>query len=83
MQNEENTNSSEEVNSNGCSKCGSIMELMSRKSELAECDMDDMTDGQRADYMAAKMSGDYGDWSIIVETYKCPKCEATLIIEYI
>lgn len=59
------------------------MKIIHREKELAECDIDDMTEGQMADYMAAEMSGDYGDLEIDVVTYKCPKCGKIEIVECI
>lgn len=66
-----------------CSECGISMKIIRREKELPECDMDDMTEGQMADYMAAEMSGAYGEWEIDVVTYKCPKCGKIEIVEYI
>lgn len=36
-----------------------------------------MTEGQMTDYMAAEMSGDYGEWVVNIVTYKCSKCGKT------
>ena len=66
-----------------CSKCGTKMEIISQKKELMECDVEDMTEGQMADYMASEMSGDYGDWAVDVVTYKCQKCGSICVVKYI
>lgn len=58
-----------------CTKCNSLMEIVQQETELLECDIGGMTEGQMADYMGAEMSGDFGDWAVSVVTYKCPKCD--------
>lgn len=37
---------------------------------MADID-EDATEGQMADYLAAKESGDYGNWGVEVEICKC------------
>lgn len=39
---------------------------------------EDVTEGQMADYMAAELSGDWGDWGIAVVAYHCMNCGANL-----
>ncbi len=55
-----------------CEKCGSEMKVIRRETTMAE--LDDATDGQKADYLAAEQSGDFGDWGITEVTYECKKC---------
>lgn len=38
------------------------------------CSIFNVTEGQMADYMAAEMSGNYGEWAVSIVTYKCSKC---------
>jgi len=75
------------IKMNKCSKCGSPMKIISREQELMECDVMcgiyNMTEGQMGDYMAAEMSGDYGDWTVNIVTYKCSKCGKTETVKYI
>ncbi len=56
-----------------CEKCGSEMKEINRECRMDELD-DDATEGQMADYMAAELSGDYGDWGVVEITYKCGRC---------
>lgn len=42
-----------------------------------------MTEGQMAEYIAAEMSGEYGEWAVNIVTYKCPKCGKTETVKYI
>lgn len=48
-----------------------------RRLEMAELD-EDATDGQMADYFAAELSGDMGEWSLGIVEYKCRACGTTL-----
>ncbi len=47
-----------------------------RREEMAELDKD-ATEGQMADYYAAELSGDMGDWRLGIVKYKC-KCGVVL-----
>jgi len=58
-----------------CENCGSKLIKIDRRTELAELD-DEATDGQMADYFAAELSGDYGEWGIGIVEYHCPKCDS-------
>lgn len=64
-----------------CDKCGKPMVEIDRETTMAEADMSDLTEGQMADYMAAELSGCYGDWSITEITYECQRCKAVKIID--
>ena len=44
-------------------------------------DYDELSDGQMANYIAAKLSGDYGDWGLIEITYKCINCNNIVIVQ--
>jgi hypothetical protein len=57
-----------------CDKCGRKLLKVDRRVELAEPD-EDATDGQMADYYAAEMSGDMGNWGVAILDYWCESCE--------
>lgn len=62
------------------------MKIIHREQELIECGICgiyNMTEGQMADYMAAEMSKDYGDWAVNFVTYKCSECGKTETVKYI
>lgn len=66
-----------------CKHDGSEMELISQERKMPEPDdmtMENLTEGQMADYMAAEESGNFGDWTIVEKTYKCPKCGEIRVI---
>ena len=66
-----------------CKHDGSEMELISQERKMPEPDdmnMENLTEGQMADYMAAEESGNFGDWAIVEKTYKCPKCGEIRVI---
>ncbi|WP_371801673.1 hypothetical protein [Candidatus Lokiarchaeum ossiferum] len=60
-----------------CEKCNIKMKFVGKRFELLEesMDMDEMTDGQNADYIAANLAGEQsesnGEW---VYNYECPSC---------
>ena len=60
-----------------CYKCHSQMRKIDRRNEMADL-MDDVTDGQLEDYLAAELSGDNGAWNIGIVEYMCPRCEAVV-----
>ena len=64
-----------------CNKCKKPMKIIRTEQELMPssitCSFYDMSEGQMAEYMAAEMSGDFGDWTVDVVTCKCPKCGKT------
>ncbi|MDK2889952.1 MAG: hypothetical protein PWR21_584 [Methanoculleus sp.] len=66
-----------------CDNCGTVMKVISRFRRLPKYDElgDDLTEGQEADYHAAALSGDYGDWGIDCTAYQCPKCQKVVVIE--
>ena len=64
-----------------CKNCGCIMKEISRERTIVEPDFDDITEGQLADYEAAELSGEYGDWAETIVTYICDNCKASLILE--
>ena len=41
---------------------------------------EDATEGQMADYMAAELSGDFGEWGVTEIIYKCEKCGSIIIV---
>jgi len=53
-----------------CSEYGIPMKVIRREQELIQSDLCDsiydMTEGQMADYMAAGISGYYGEWALIL-----------------
>lgn len=53
------------------------MRKIDRRNELADL-MDDVSDGQLADYLAAELYGDNGEWNIGIVEYLCPRCEAVV-----
>lgn len=60
-----------------CDKCGQKMLKVDRREEMADLD-EDATEGQTADYYAAELSGDMGNWRLGIVEYMCPKCNAIL-----
>ena len=69
-----------------CEKDGSEMKLIHQERKMPDpedMDMEQLTEGQMADYMAAELSGDFGDWAIVEKTYKCPKCGNVIVVQEI
>ena len=62
-----------------CEKCKSKMIEVSRQRVMAQMD-EDATEGQMADYMAAELSGDFGEWGVTEIIYKCEKCGSIIIV---
>lgn len=62
-----------------CEKCKSKMIEINRERVMVEMDDND-TEGQLADYIAAQLSGDFGEWGITEITYRCEKCGNTEIV---
>ncbi len=56
------------------------MKEIGRGTEMSELD-EDATEGQMADYEAALLSGDCGNWGITVVTYECKKCGNVVVVE--
>ena len=56
-----------------CEKCGSDMRIINHERIMVEMD-DDATEGQIADYEAAELSEDFGEWGATEITYMCIKC---------
>ncbi len=56
-----------------CEKCKSKMIEISRERVMVEID-NNATEGQLSDYMAAQLSGDFGEWGMTEITYRCEKC---------
>ena len=63
-----------------CDNCKSEMAVISSEQKMVEMD-EDITDGQMADYMAAELSGNLGDWGATETSYKCKNCGNLLILE--
>jgi predicted RNA-binding Zn-ribbon protein involved in translation (DUF1610 family) len=63
-----------------CPKCGTAMRVAGREHVMAELDDDDWTDGQLADYMAAELSGEFGDWGQTEITYICGNCSHSMVV---
>ena len=64
-----------------CDKCGTEM-IMANQGEIVEripLDASEMGEGQMADYMAAELAGEMGEWEqrtgVIETIYVCPKCQ--------
>ena len=62
-----------------CKKCKSKMVGINRERVMVEMD-DDATEGQMADYSAAELSGDFGEWGVTEITYKCEKCGGIVVV---
>lgn len=58
------------------------MKVIGHERTMVELD-DDATEGQMADYMAAELSGDYGEWGVTEVTYKCKKCGNVVVVSEI
>lgn len=57
------------------------MQKINRRTEMVELEsMDDVTEEQFADYLAAEESGDYGDWGQGIVEYQCESCGAGMVI---
>lgn len=65
-----------------CNKCGSAMNEVSRRNVKAEVDVEDLTEGQLADYEAAD-DYDLGDWAVLEITYECTKCGNLTVVQHI
>lgn len=57
-----------------CHQCNRPMKKIDRRDEMADLD-EDVTDGQMADYLAAELSGDNGEWNLGIVEYCCSKCD--------
>lgn len=55
------------------------MKVIGHERTMVELD-DDATEGQMADYMAAELSDDYGEWGVTEVTYKCKKCGNVVVV---
>lgn len=53
---------------------------INRKRALVDVNFDDLTEGQMADYMAAELSCEFGDWSVTEITYRCDKCGDIVVV---
>jgi hypothetical protein len=47
-----------------------------------EPDFNSLTDGQLADYIGSEEFGEPDEWTVIETTYKCPKCGATVCVQW-
>lgn len=57
------------------------MQKIDRRTEMVELEsMDDVSEGQFADYLAAEESGDYGDWAQGIVEYECKSCGESMAI---
>lgn len=59
-----------------CDNCGKALKKIARRYEIAELD-EAATEGQMADYFAAKESGDWGNWGYGEIEYHCENCYAS------
>lgn len=69
-----------------CKKCGEKMvgiDSWRRLLDPDEVDFESLTEGQQADYMAAEMSGEWGDWAVDEVLYECPRCKDRIVVTYI
>jgi uncharacterized Zn finger protein len=65
-----------------CDKCSSPMEEVFREHIVADVDLDSLSEGQLADYLASGLSGNCGSWAVTEATYKCTKCGQELTVQY-
>jgi len=57
------------------------MQKIDRRTAMVELEsMDDVSEGQFADYLAAEESGDYGDWGQGMVEYQCKSCGVGMAI---
>lgn len=56
------------------------MKEIARERVMIEPDFEDLTEGQLADYEAAQLSGEYGDWAETQIIYLCENCKATFLV---
>ena len=61
-----------------CAKCGLMMKIIGSRTVMRELD-EDSTEEQKAAYLDARESGDFGNWEIVETTYKCNQCGRTII----
>ncbi|MGB9635987.1 MAG: hypothetical protein ACPL1Y_01900, partial [Thermoplasmata archaeon] len=64
-----------------CEKCKTEMMEVNRQYVLADVDFEELTEGEMADYMAAELSGDFGEWGVTEITYQCGKCGKIVTIQ--
>lgn len=60
-----------------CNECNKQMVKVDRREEMVDLD-EDATEGQSADYYAAELSGDMGDWQTGIVEYLCERCDLTI-----
>jgi hypothetical protein len=65
-----------------CDKCGSKMKEVFREHVMPNVDLDSLSEGQLADYLATGSSGNCGEWAVTEATYKCIKYGYTVIVQY-
>lgn len=56
-----------------CKNCRLVMKEVNREQVINEL-VEDATEGQMADYLAAESSGDTAIWESTEVTYECEKC---------
>src|SRR4051812_44004864 len=56
-----------------CTECRIELIKLDRYEEIVDLD-EDATEGQMADYGAAELSGDLGEWAGGIVEYRCRKC---------
>ena len=58
-----------------CDKCDKrTMVKIGRIKTMAEIEEDEVSEGQMADHIAAKLSGDFGEWTEKNVEYECNRC---------
>lgn len=65
-----------------CEQCKKEMKKIERSEHMVDLE-EDATEGQEADYYAAELSGDYGEWKEASVTYICDRCitEKTIYLD--
>ena len=58
-----------------CKKCNGELVLISKVRELVDLDLEEMSDGQMADWFGEEASGEYTNHGVDMITYKCKDCE--------
>jgi hypothetical protein len=58
-----------------CKKCGSSIVEVNREIAIDEEIIDELSEGEIADYIAAELAGCTGGWTETLVTYMCRKCK--------
>jgi hypothetical protein len=67
-----------------CEKCKVKMKVIDQSRRLLDRDeLGDLSDGQEAEYIAAELGGESGDFEVDRVTYECPKCHEIKTVEFL